>query len=189
MGKQTSKLTPGDMPELIEQTAYTEAELQTWYKDFLEDYPSGVLSLQDFKTLYSDLFPDGDAAGFANHAFRQFDLDGNGRIDFREFITALSVSSKGTLEEKLYRAFLLYDVDCNGFITRDEMTEIVTAINKMVGDELLHVDLEKSVSEIFEIMDQDHDGRLSAVEFVEGSKNDPDLMRLVQCGWQSHSII
>lgn len=45
----------------------------------------------------------------------------------------LSILSRGSVNEKLQWAFSLYDINGDGFITREEMTDIVTAIYELMG--------------------------------------------------------
>jgi Kv channel-interacting protein len=51
----------------------------------------------------------------------------------QKFVQGLSILSRGTLEEKLCWTFSLYDINCDGQITKEEMTDIVTAIYNLMG--------------------------------------------------------
>jgi len=51
----------------------------------------------------------------------------SGFINFKEFVCGLSVTTRGTPDEKLMWTFNVYDVNHDGTITRDEMSEIMRA--------------------------------------------------------------
>jgi len=91
-----------------------------------------MLTKEEFQKIYKQFFPFGDPSSFADYVFNVFDADKSGTIDFKEFICALSVTSRGKMEDKLDWAFQLYDIDGDGKISYEEMLAIVEAIYKMV---------------------------------------------------------
>ncbi|ODO11052.1 calcium-binding protein NCS-1 [Cryptococcus amylolentus CBS 6273] len=181
MGKSQSKLSSEELAELQKNTYFDKKELQQWYKGFLKDCPSGQLNKEEFKKIYRQFFPFGDPSQFADYVFNVFDEDKSGTIEFKEFICALSVTSRGRLDEKLKWAFQLYDINQDGFITYDEMLQIVRSIYKMTGQMVqLPEDEdtpEKRVDKIFRNMDVNKDHQLTYDEFKEGSKLDPTIVQ------------
>ncbi len=147
-----------------------------------------MLTKAEFQKIYKQFFPFGDPSSFADYVFNVFDADKSGSIDFKEFICALSVTSRGKMEDKLDWAFQLYDIDGDGKISYDEMLAIVEAIYKMVSSCVVvviaycfahtvkHVGSmvklpededtpEKRVKKIFRMMDKDENGSLDMEEF------------------------
>ncbi|KAI4883933.1 hypothetical protein NFI96_023475, partial [Prochilodus magdalenae] len=53
--------------------------------------------------------------------------------DISEFVMGLSTLLRGSVREKLEWTFHLYDINRDGFINKEEMTEIVRAIYDMMG--------------------------------------------------------
>ncbi|XP_057301219.1 neurocalcin homolog [Hydractinia symbiolongicarpus] len=180
MGKGGSKIPPEELRELTEHTHFDEKELKRWYNGFIKDCPDGLLNKEQFTELYSSFYESGNAKKFAEHVFRTFDVNGDASIDFREFICSLSVTTRGTVEEKLEWAFNIYDIDGNGYISQSEMISIVKAVQKMAGA----VDdcrLSKSnVLKIFSKMDKNKDGELSLEEFLCGAKEDETFVYMLQ---------
>ncbi|KAH7390612.1 hypothetical protein BKA66DRAFT_413793 [Pyrenochaeta sp. MPI-SDFR-AT-0127] len=175
-----SKLSQQELADLQKATHFDKKELQQWYKGFLKDCPSGMLTKEEFQKIYKQFFPFGDPSSFADYVFNVFDADKSGTIDFKEFICALSVTSRGKMEDKLDWAFQLYDIDGDGKISYEEMLAIVEAIYKMVGSMVkLPEDEdtpEKRVKKIFRMMDKDENGSLDMAEFKEGSKRDETIV-------------
>ncbi|KAK4439794.1 Calcium-dependent protein kinase [Sesamum alatum] len=84
------------------------------------------------------------------------DVDGNGTIDYIEFITATMHRHRLEREENLYKAFQHFDKDSSGFITRDELE---TAMQEYgMGDA-------STIKEIIAEVDTDNDGRINYEEF------------------------
>jgi len=182
MGANHAKLTPEQVNEIKQKTEnkLTEKEIKEWYKGFMNDNPQGFLEVEEFKRIYSNFFPYGKADKFAEQVFRSFDTDHNGQMDFPEFLTALTVTSRGGMEAKLKWAFDMYDVDGNGDIDKEEMVAIIDAMFMMCGNIVESNESPASLTEkIFQEMDTDGNGSLSKDEFVEGAKKNPTLMKLM----------
>lgn len=113
------------LEELQLSTKFTEAELCAWYQSFLRECPSGRIAPQQFQGIYAQFFPDSDPKAYAEHVFRSFDANGDGTLDFKEYVIALHMTTAGKPSQKLEWAFSLYDVDGNGAISKNEVLEIV----------------------------------------------------------------
>ena len=65
---------------------------------------------------------------FVDRLFAVFDENGDGAINFAEFLTILSVlSTKASAAEKLEVSFKIYDMDGDGKIGRDELNAMLRA--------------------------------------------------------------
>ncbi|VDN98554.1 unnamed protein product [Rodentolepis nana] len=145
------------------------------------DCPSGQLSKKKFIEVYSGFFPDGNAEEFCTHVFRTFDKDNSGKIDFKEFLLAINITSGGRPKEKLEWAYQMYDIDGNGTIERSEMVEIIRAIYSMLGADGSSAELspEARTEEIFDKMDENRDGVLTRDEFMNGCLSDQYLLSML----------
>nr|XP_027235853.1 Kv channel-interacting protein 1-like [Penaeus vannamei] len=174
---------PEGLDQLCEATRFTKEELQFMYRGFKQECPTGVISEETFKEIYGKFFPLGDSAMYAHYVFGTMDQDGSGTITFGDFIMGLSVLLKGTLQERVNWIFNLYDINNDGYITREELIDIVTSIYDLMGDQanpcvddstaVDHVD------KVFQKLDLNKDGVVTMDEFMEYcSKNENVIQSL-----------
>ena len=91
---------------------------------------------------------------------RMVDVDGNGTIDFPEFITMMAKKSKdGNSEEEILDAFKVFDTDGNGFISAAELKHIMFNLGENMTDE--------EIDEMIRQADIDGDGQINYEEFVK----------------------
>ncbi len=130
MGSGASSCLPFEAPEdfdsLKQSTHFKVKEIEDLFERFKDDFPDGNISKSEFIDHYQEMFPGSNASMFAENVFRAYDADGNGVVSFKEFLCALSVTSRGTVAERLEWTFKMYDVDGDGFIDRDEASDILT---------------------------------------------------------------
>ncbi|KAK1411373.1 hypothetical protein QVD17_37921 [Tagetes erecta] len=91
---------------------------------------------------------------------REVDVDGNGAIDFLEFLDLMDRRIKDTkYEEKLKEAFRIFDKNHDEFICATELRLIMTNLHEKltVGE----------VDEMIREADMDGDGRINYEEFVK----------------------
>ncbi|XP_035899375.1 Kv channel-interacting protein 4-like isoform X1 [Anopheles stephensi] len=171
------KYRPESIAALCEATRFTEAEIKRIYRGFKAECPAGIIREETFKFIYSQFFPQGANTGlYAHYVFNTLDKEHTGILSFENFVQGLSILSRGTLEEKLCWTFSLYDINHDGKITREEMTDIVTAIYELMGarddggtDE---VNIKNKVDTIFQKMDTNRDGVITIEEFLDCCRKD-----------------
>ncbi len=104
---------------------YNVQQIIDWFKRFKLDCPDGRLTQDHLRSLFRQAFPGGNAEKFSSHIMRIFDNDGNGFLDFKEFLSAIDIATCQTEESKLQWAFKLFDYDNNGCI------EVTTSMKKL----------------------------------------------------------
>ncbi|XP_039624299.1 Kv channel interacting protein 3a, calsenilin isoform X1 [Erpetoichthys calabaricus] len=180
----TVRHQPEGLDQLQAQTKFTKKELQSLYRGFKNECPSGLVDEETFKTIYSQFFPQGDATTYAHFLFNAFDIDRNGSIRFEDFVIGLSVLLRGTVNEKLNWAFNLYDINKDGYITKEEMLAIMKSIYDMMGRYTYPIVRDDApfehVEKFFQKMDRNRDGVVTIDEFIETCQKDENIMNSMQ---------
>ena len=91
---------------------------------------------------------------------REVDLNGNGTIDFKEFMCLMVKKMKDNdFDEELQEAFKVFDRDQNGYISSHELRHTMTNL----GENLTPEEVEEMIKEA----DIDGDGQVDYQEFVK----------------------
>ncbi|KAK1390587.1 Calmodulin-like protein 11 [Heracleum sosnowskyi] len=89
-----------------------------------------------------------------------FDADGNGIIEFVQFLNLMFKKIKeNDVEEELKEAFKVFDKDQNGFVSATELRHVMINLGEKLSDE--------EVEQMIREADLDGDGQVSCDDFVK----------------------
>ncbi|KAF9928779.1 hypothetical protein FBU30_002099 [Linnemannia zychae] len=127
---QGNTSTPDHMlQELLQKTHFDNVELDAMYSQYLSlstlDQDGGGITRLTFEQALGPLGLEKNL--ITDRIFRFFDQDDDEVINFKEMACGLSVLCKGNFEEKITFAFQGYDLDGDGYISREELHEMFKA--------------------------------------------------------------
>ncbi|KAK3846262.1 MAG: hypothetical protein J3R72DRAFT_396138 [Linnemannia gamsii] len=127
---QGNTSTPDHMlQDLLQKTHFDNVELDAMYSQYLSlstlDQDGGGITRLTFEQALGPLGLEKNL--ITDRIFRFFDQDDDETISFKEMACGLSVLCKGNFEEKITFAFQGYDLDGDGYISREELHEMFKA--------------------------------------------------------------
>jgi Ca2+-binding EF-hand superfamily protein len=156
------------LQQLSKRSHFSYKEIELMYTSFRMECGSAEFTKDQFKVIYSRLHPVEECEEYSSLVFQAFDTNGNGSVDFEEFVLGLSSSCRGSVEEKLHFSFQVQDINHDGYVTKEEMITVVSALCEVLDVKLLSRSstVRQHVDRLFHILDTDRDGVLCIDDFL-----------------------
>ncbi|XP_057813754.2 calcineurin B-like protein 7 isoform X2 [Cryptomeria japonica] len=198
----TRSLPRGVAASLASETIFSINEVEALYELFKKLSSSviddGLIHKEEFhlalfrSTSRENLFADRDLASVQksrissirfstiSDVFDLFDVKRNGVIEFAEFVNSLNVFHPHAPQaDKIDFAFRIYDLRQTGYIEREELKQMITALlnesDVKVTDEVLESILDKTFSDA----DFRHDGKIDREEWREFVVRNPSILKFM----------
>merc|ERR1711973_127456 len=125
--------------------------------DLFDKDKNGIISSVELSTVMKNLGHEPSEAEL-KQMMTEVDTDGDGEIDFDEFLSMMKEMS-GDSEKELLQAFQVFDKNKDGFISVDELRQVMATLGETLSQE--------EIEEMIKEADQDGDGQVDYNEFVK----------------------
>ena len=127
--------------------------------DLFDKDSSGTITTKELGTVMRNLGQNPSEEEL-KQMIREVDLNGNGTIDFKEFMCLMLKRMKDNdFEEELQEAFKVFDNDQNGYINSHELRHAMVNLGENLSPE--------EVEEIIKEADLDNDQQIDYDEFMK----------------------
>ncbi|KYN20365.1 Kv channel-interacting protein 2 [Trachymyrmex cornetzi] len=99
--KHSLYVFPEQLSTLTWRTGFSKDEIRKLYRAFKQLCPRGCATSSDLKPAYAKLFPLGDSARYAQIVFHNIDRNGDGIVNFNDFLRAMTSIINGNVDQKL----------------------------------------------------------------------------------------
>merc|ERR1712023_155085 len=141
---------------------FTDEQKKEFRKNFnlFDKKRTGSIPLSDMGTVLRSLGQNPTEAEL-QALMEEVDKDKSGTIEFDEFVDLMARTnkSKEQMEEEIKNAFLTFDADNSGYITREELVETLTTMGDPVDEETINGMIAEA--------DLDGDGKIDYKEFTK----------------------
>jgi calmodulin len=126
--------------------------------DMFDRDRDGSITTKELSNVMKNLIRDISDAEI-KQIIQEVDIDGNGIIDFEEFVVMMNRRNRESdAEEEVINAFRVFDTDSDGIISSSELRHVMTTLGDKLTDE--------EVDEMIREADIDNNGLIYYEEFV-----------------------
>ena len=114
------------------------------------------------------------------HVFRVYDTNGDGFIDFVEFMVLFHILSEGSPNEVLSKIFRVFDVNSDGTINKKEMQRLIKDMYGLIkADDPEAESKDLMAKSAFAEMDKDADGKITCSEFTTACLSQEKISKML----------
>ena len=135
--------------QAVLQFISTQFNLQKEEGDLREIFKSidisgtGQITKNEFCNKLMELYGENDGRNIATKIFNNLDMDRSGQISYNEFLSAMISSKKVVTEERVEKAFNIFDKDGSGKLSVEEIKNIFGGTEEQWKKVISEIDLNK----------------------------------------------